>query len=422
MVCARRLGGRALLLLVLTLSAGWLVQPRATLAQDTLRAAVVVNDEVISELELTMRLRLALVSSGLPDNQEARDRLQPQVLRALIDEAIQTQEARRLNITVEDEVVEETFGRIAQNNNITTAQLEQALNSAGILPAYLKDQIRAQLTWQAVVQRRLRPQVQVTDEEVDEAVSRLEATKDQPQRLLAEIFLAVENVAEEETVRQQAYRLVEEMRRGASFQALARQFSQSASAANGGDLGWVEAGQLPAELEQGLAGVPVGQLSSPIETQNGFYIILVRDQRMAPESGMTIDLRQVFFPVQERTQANLERAARQAFDAANRIQGCDTVEAAAVASGAVGSTDLGTVALADLPSNVRGILSSIPIGQPTQPVEVPGGVAVLVVCDRQDSGINRDRVRERLVREKLEVVARRYMRDLRRAATIDIRL
>lgn len=391
-------------------------------AQDTLRAAIVVNDEVISELELVMRMRLAMVSAGLRETPETVERIRPQVIRTLIDEMIQGQEARRLNITIDEAQVEEAFARIAANNNLQPEQLAQALTQSGILPDYLKGQIRAQITWQQVVAIRLRPQVQIPQEEIDEAVARLEATKDQPQRLLAEIFLAIDNVTEEAQVREQAQQMYEDLMRGANFPALAREFSQSASGPNGGDLGWVEPGQLPGELEEAVRTLRPGQLSQPIETVNGIYLILVRDQRTAPENEITVTLKQVFFPFKERTREALERAAMRAVEAAAAIQSCDDVAAVATRMQSPGQVDLGTINLADLPGNVRQAISGLPLNQPSPPVEMQGGVSTLVVCDRQEGGINRARVEERLMREKLEVLARRLMRDLRRSANVEIRV
>jgi len=408
---------------VLALGAGLATLPPAPgLAQDTLRAAIVVNDQVVSELELVMRLRLAIISAGLRETEETRQRIEPQVIRALVDEMIQSQEAKRLDITVDEARVQETFARIAGNNNLQPEQLAQALLQSGILPEYLLGQIRAQLLWQQVVARRLRPQVQITEEEIDEAVARIEATSDQPQRLLAEIFLGIDNVTEEALVREQASQIYDDLQKGANFPALARQFSQSASAPNGGDLGWVEPGQLPAELETAIAGLRPGQLSQPIETVNGIYLILVRDQRTAPESEVTVTLKQVFFPVRERTREALERAAGRAVEAAAAITTCDDVAAVAERMQSPGTVDLGTVSVDDLPANLRQVVANLPVNQASPPVEVPGGVSTVVVCDRQDGGVNRAKVEERLVRDKLEVLARRLMRDLRRAANVEIRI
>lgn len=414
------LHGSALLALVLLAAVPW--PARAPLAQDTLRAAIIVNDEVISELELIMRLRLALASAGLRENDESRQRLQPQVMRQLIDELLQLQEARRLGIDIEEERVDEAFGRVASNNGLTVQQLSQALLQSGILPDYLKDQIRAQIRWQTVVARRLRPQVQVTEEEVDEAVQRIAATSDQPQRLLAEIFLSVDSVEQEAEVAELAKRLYDEIKKGANFPAVARQFSQSASAGSGGDLGWVEAGQLPAELEELVKTLKPGDLSEPFETLNGYYLILVRDERQAPENATNVAMKQILFVPTANTKAAFEQAARKAAEAAKKVTSCADVAAVAKEMGAAENTDLGTQNASELPGGLRKIAEEQPIGQPTEPIQVPGGIAVFFVCEREDIGVDRRMVEERLVREKLEVLARRYMRDLRRSANIEVRI
>ena len=399
-----------------------LLPQRAPLAQDTLRAAIIVNDEVISELELIMRLRLALASAGLRESDETRQRLQPQVMRQLIDELLQLQEARRLGIEIEESRVDEAFGRVASNNGLTEQQLGQALMQSGILPDYLKDQIRAQIRWQAVVSRRLRPQVQIAEEEIDEAVQRIAATSDQPQRLLAEIFLAVDSVEQEAEVADLANRLYDEIKKGASFPAVARQFSQSASAGAGGDLGWVEAGQLPAELEELVKTLKPGDLSPPFETLNGYYLILVRDERQAPENAINVEMKQILFVPTANTKAAFEQAARKAKEAGSRVSTCADVAAVAKDMGAAENTDLGTQSASDLPGQMRAIAEAQPIGQASEPIQVPGGIAVFFVCSREDLGIDRKAVEERLIREKLEVLARRYMRDLRRAANIEVRI
>jgi peptidyl-prolyl cis-trans isomerase SurA len=148
----------------------------------------------------------------------------------------------------------------------------------------------------------------------------------------------------------------------------------------------------------------------------------MREQRTAPENEVTVTLKQVFFPVRERTREALERAAGKAVEAAAAITTCEDVAGVAERMKSPGTVDLGTVNLADLPGNLRQVVTTLPINQASPPIEVPGGVSTVVVCDRQDGGVNRAKVEERLIRDKLEVLARRLMRDLRRAANVEIRI
>ncbi len=262
----------------LLLSTAWGVE-KARAQSDLFRPAAVVNDDVISVLDLAMRVQLAIVAAGVEDTQELRRRLTPQVLRGLIDERLQLQEAKRLDISVTDDQVAEALERIAQQNNMTEGQFLTMLRNRGIIPVTLIDQIRAQIAWQNVVYRRIRPNVVISTDEVDEVASRLSARQGAIERRVAEIFVPVESAAKEDEALNNANRLLEELQRGANFAGLARQFSQSGTASLGGDLGWVQDGQLDEELNQVLAQMGPGDISRPIRTISGFHILLLRDMR-----------------------------------------------------------------------------------------------------------------------------------------------
>jgi peptidyl-prolyl cis-trans isomerase SurA len=235
-------------------------------AQDTLRAAAMVNDEVISVLDLVMRTRLAILASGLKNSAEVRDRLREQVLRSLIDERLQVQEADRLDISVEESQLETEIAGLAQRNNMNPDQFLQLLAKNQILPTALRDQIRSEITWQTLVQVRLRPSIEISEEEVDEFIGRFESRSGSVQLRVSEILLSVDSADQEQQIREAANRLTEELRNGASFAELARQFSQSATASVAGDLGWVQEAQLPDELDQALAQMQPGQVRGPIRT------------------------------------------------------------------------------------------------------------------------------------------------------------
>ncbi len=394
----------------------------ALAAQDMLRAAVVVNDEVISGLDLDMRLRLAILATGQPDSEQLRGRLTQQVIRSLIDERLQGQEAARLGITVPDEQVQDAAQNIAQRNNMSYEKFTRVLQNRGIIPNAFLDQVRSQLTWNTLIARRLRPSVQVTEEDVEEIVRRVTANSGLKQRRVSEIFLSVDTALQEDEVRGNAERLVEQLRAGADFPNLARQFSESASAARGGDLGWVREGQLSEELDSALAGMQTGTLSRPIRTLSGFYILVLRDEKTTSAESLTLHLKQLLFALADDASEDRKRSVRaQAEEARGKITGCAVLDDLAAEIGASGSGDLGQININDLPPNIREVVVSQPIGQPTHPVLLPGGFSVLVVCERTQSGIDRDKIMNRLISERIDMLARRYMRDLRQRANVDIR-
>jgi peptidyl-prolyl cis-trans isomerase SurA len=248
-------------------------------ARSTEGIAAVVNDDIISMSDLTARLQLALVSSGLPNTQETRQRLTPQVLRSLVDERLQLQEATRANVSVTDKEINEAFGKVAEQNRMERDQLEKMLASQGVPRSTLESQIRSTIAWGKLVQRRLRPSIEIGQEEIDQVIQRIQANAGKPEYLAAEIFLAVDAPEREDDVRRLADRLYEQIGQGASFPAVARQFSQSAGAAAGGDLGWVQQGQLPEELDGALRQLRPGQATRPIRSITGYHILMLRDER-----------------------------------------------------------------------------------------------------------------------------------------------
>ena len=250
----------------------------------TMEIAAVVNDEVISRLDIDQRLALISLSANIALSPENRPKIIPQILRNLIDERIQLQEAKRLNIVASEGEITAAVARLAAQNNIPPDQFESYITEKGGSFDSLLEQIKATLAWTKVVRQKFATSAIVTDDEINQQAERIQSNLMAPQYLLAEIGLAVENPADEEEVKQLADRLVQEILGGAGFAPLARQFSQTASAPSGGDLGWIKRGQLPPALDQKLSLMMPNQVTKPIRTNDGYVILFLRDLR-TPEAG-----------------------------------------------------------------------------------------------------------------------------------------
>lgn len=243
------------------------------------RIAAVVNDDVITSQDLIDRLDLALATSGLPGDEQTRQRLAPQVLRGFIDEKLQLQEARRLGLDVTESEVDQGLDTIAARNNTNRTTLLRYLESRNINPRTLRDQLRAQIAWLKVLGREVRPRIVVSQDQVEFALRRAAGNPSEGEVLLSEILLPVYDRAQEASVVAQAQELVATLRGGADFGALARQVSVAASAENGGDLGWVRTDALVPELRSRLAALQAGQVSDPVAGPNGVQIFHLRDRR-----------------------------------------------------------------------------------------------------------------------------------------------
>jgi peptidyl-prolyl cis-trans isomerase SurA len=254
-------------------------------AQDTLRIVALVNDDVITAIDLAVRTQMIIASSGVPDTPEARQRLRPQVLRALIDDRLRQQAADKEGVSVPQDRIDERMSQLAQNNNMSLDQFREALKHNQIDPNWLEDQIRTEIAWGLLVNRKFRSNIVITDADVDVAERRLREDAGKTEYRLAEIFLSVDDPNDTETVRESAQRLIEQLKKGVDFREIARQFSQSSTASNGGLLGWVAPGDLPPEIASAAQGLQPDTVSDPIRSEGGFHILKLLDQRQVAENG-----------------------------------------------------------------------------------------------------------------------------------------
>lgn len=389
------------------------------------RIAAVVNDNIISTVDLEDRVRLALLSAGLPENSENIHRLVPQVLRGLVDEQLELQEAKRVDVTVSNEEIDAAMDRIAKDNNMTGG-MKAFIISRGASVDALIAQLRGALSWNKVIQRELRPRIDVGDDEVDAAIERIRANAGKEEFLVNEIFLAVDNPKDEDQVRQFADSLVQQLKDGANFGAVARQFSQGTGAASGGDIGWIQEGQLPKELDHALAGLKSGEIAGPIRSTSGYHILGLRDKRtIAMGNGggsLTLNLQQAFKPYDS---VSKDAVMQEALRIHTAISSCANLQGQMTDQFPSWKLhDMGQADLAKVPSWISDKVRDLSAGKASDAVATDRGAVIFFVCDRHvpDNGIDRNAVVATIGTEKLELQARRLLRDLRQSAYIDVRL
>ena len=160
-------------------------------------------------------------------------------MRNLIDESIQIQEAKTQDLEVKDEEVEQSYARVAQQNfGQNTKALDAYLAKIGSSSNSLKRQIRGEMAWQHLLRRNVNPFVNVSDEEAKEVYGRMQAAKGTQEYHIAEIFLT-STPDSQAAVLENGNKIVEQLKAGASFPALARTYSDASTKVVGGDLGWV---------------------------------------------------------------------------------------------------------------------------------------------------------------------------------------
>ena len=396
--------------------------------QNVRKATAIVNGDVITGTDVDQRLALVLLANGGRVSDEEKERLRVQVLRNLIDESLQIQEAKSNEITIDRAEINQSFARVATNFRQSIDAFGKYLRDNRSSERTMKRQIEGELAWSRLLRRRVEPFINVSDEEVKQIVDRLTASKGTSEYRVSEIYLSAtpENSAE---IFANGRRIIDQIRQGGSFQAYARQFSEASTAAFGGDLGWVRAAQLPEQLAQAAQEITVGQIAGPIEIPGGFSILYLTDTRqvlVANPRDAVLNLRQltITFDAKE-TDAQVRTRAEAFGKAAQDMQGCGGADALAKQFNAE-VVDNDQIRVRDLPGGLQDILLNLQVGQVTPPFGSRSeGVRVLALCGRDDpqatDGPSPDAIENQIKDERVNRRAQIYLRDLRRDAIIDYR-
>jgi peptidyl-prolyl cis-trans isomerase SurA len=410
--------------------------------------AAIVNDSIVTISDI--RDRTDLYISGAHGNvtPDQRKKMEQQVLSKLIDESLELQEAKKLGITVDDRALASGFEDISRQNGIAPDEFRKRLKAAGVNVDSLKDQIRAEIAWAQVIRRKLRPQINVSESEIDMTMDQLAHGSSKAQYHVAEIFLNVPDPAREQDVRAEAEKMVGQLTSGASFSTIAREFSQSPGAASGGDLGWVQAGQLEPDLDKALGKMQPGQVSPPVRSSRGYHILFLRDihqsaspttEKSTADGGPMVTLKQIIIPVSAKDPTAVINAKRARGEALKgELKSCDDMNKKMKDFPAQGTGDLGKGPQNSLPAQLRAIIEKLPENTLSAPVHNPAGWAMIMVCKREEptataaalpkfSGDksdenSREDVANKIGAQRLDKMAERYLRDLRATAFIDKRI
>ncbi|ESQ92486.1 peptidyl-prolyl cis-trans isomerase [Asticcacaulis sp. AC460] len=381
-----------------------------------------VNDDMITSYDLKQRMLLLIVTSGVQVTQENYGAFQQQAINGLVDERLQMQELEHWKVKVGDDDINEELERMASQSGLTGEQLLAELKKVGIEPATLKAQIRAEAGWSRLVGGRYQSNAKVGTAQVDATMDRIVADGQKQQYLVAEIFLDPAQAGGMENAQKGAQQLYNQLQaRAAPFQAVARQFSNAPSAAQGGDAGWLVADSVDPAIEAALAAAQPGEMTPPITTKDGVYIYLVR-QKTSGDGDMVMHLKQAAIPLAPNASASEVASAQSALVSfRSKVSSCDALDEAK-APGNIRVVDLGEAQLSTLLPDYAAALKPLKGNSVSQPLRNSQFMNVVYVCDRRLAGENamtREQVESQLVNTRLSMLGKRYLRELRGSATIE---
>lgn len=393
------------------------------------RIAAVVNDEIISLLDLEQRTRLALLLSKLPDTIESRKRVVPQVLRKMIDETLQSQEAKRVGISVTPVEVQNGIAAVERQSKMPPGAFIAMIEKYGVDSQAIRAQVQSDIGWYKLTRRMIQPNIKVGEEEIADRLQVLADRQGKPEFRALEIFLSVDNPSQDAEVQRLAERLLDQLKQGTPFSSLANQFSRSPTAANGGDMGWIAEDSVDPEIVRTLNELEPGRASTPVRTAAGWTILALVERRIAGASAdpeqAKLTLSHVVLPVPKNGPPKAELLGR-ARQMTAGLKSCAELEALGRSVGASAAGPFGVARIGELEPALRQVLEGLPDNRASFPVEIAEGLEILMVCSRElDMKVqlpSRDAVRRLIESERMDMLSRRYLRDLRRSAFVDIRM
>ena len=231
-----------------------------------LKIVALVNGEIISSEDFQSRINSFMMTTRIPFNTQTKNMITQRVLDNAIDEKLKLQEASKNGINITDKEVNERMRQFEQNNGVPSGQLKTVLREAGVNETTMQEQLKSDLAWIRLVRKKYYTEGIPTQKEIEQAMAEAQSDLNTPKYMVSEIFIK-KNKAKD------IQQLVENLRNDNRFELYAMQFSDSPSAANGGNLGWVNTGKLASVLETKLKSMKAGEISNPIMLGDGYYIL-----------------------------------------------------------------------------------------------------------------------------------------------------
>lgn len=373
----------------------------------------VVNDDIVSDRDFDRRADfIRLTNQADPSRKDIRDR----ILKQLIDEKLKQQAARAAGVAVSDDEVDNAVRVTLRQNGLDYDAVVKLLRKNDLPLSVIEDQIKSDLLFLRAVKKTEGHRAEVTERDVDAKIGEIKEQSNQKHYLVSEILLPVDSPDRDGETYGLAMSLIMRLRDGEAFEDIAKRYSARAEPV------WVGEKTLsPAEKEE-LSVMREGQLSQPVKTAEGYKLIVlhaVRDPESPDERQKLVRLTQMFLP----DGLPAEKRAAALRDANMTRGSCDQFARVAQELKTTPRVDLGKMPENALPAPIRAVVARAGLLEPTAPLPIEGGDLVFMVCSRETASAlpAKDEIRARIESDRIETLAQRRLRELRRAAVTEIR-
>ena len=381
-----------------------------------------VNNEIITNIDLENRLKMAMYASNLPNDKEIKERLRPRVLDSLIDESLKLQDANRLGVFITTQEVMEHINRLEKRNNMEMNSLLNIYKNEEIPEITILNQIRSQLLWEKILYGIVIKNITVSEKNIIETYNMLLKKSGEVEYNLSEIFISINNLEAEQRINSIYSRINTQ-----NFLPLAEQFSDGVVLSGNFENNWVRESLLEDSIKDGVSKLNVGQISLPIKTSAGYHIILLNDKRQTKkikENQTIYDLSQILFKIDAQKKKDSEEYYKGFLSSLRDIVvGCNDLKKLIdeIPEGYGGK--LGKIDSKSIEKSFLKVLENLPVGILSDAVITDDGVHGLMLCSPVVNNTYeefKNSIEGRLRNKKIDSAAQSLLSRIKRKALIEL--
>lgn len=411
----RAILGVTLLMLLLTAGPGFSAD---------VRIAAIVGDDVITTTDVNERRDLVMATAGIPVTPENQQKITPRIVQGLIDESLQLQEAKNQSLTVSDQELSKAIDSLSKRGD-KQENVRDFIKRNQLSEASFENQLRAQLAWNKVVQRKLRRNVSIAQDEVVRAQKSAMTAPGETELRLQAIEVKIDSKNDARAVSKLIEDIALQVKAGSEFSSIASRYIKQPNLRYNPPL-WVAEKTLPPPLQQALRALAPGEVTPPLRGEAAAQLIQLMERKTSLKQADNTEyaLKQIAIAVPKKRDKPAMATLQQAATTLRADPGsCDNSTIPAVAL----PTDVQFLRthLGEMTLQQRSVVSHLEVGEVSEPLLGPDALRLVVLCEKIEPAAGNlpdaEAIRQQLFAEKLELEAQKHLRNLRRDAFIDIK-
>lgn len=399
------------------------------------RIVAVVDQTVITEQELENRIRTVSAQfkkqgTELPEESVLRK----QILERLISDTLQLQYAAQTGLKVDDNQLNKTIERIAEQNQMTITEFGEALAKDGVSMSRFRSDIRNEITIARLREREVDSRVNVTESEIDNFLTtQASRNENQDEFEISHILIRTPEEGATEDIQKAKAKVddaLKALQDGTPFAKVSASFSDAPNALEGGNLGWKNGTQMPTLFLDTLKNMQVGDVSAPLRSPNGFHILKLTNKR-GGSSPLVIEQTHARHILIKLSEIMSEKDGKQKIDSIKeRLDNGEKFEVLARQFSEDGTAssggDLGWVNPGDTVPQFEKAMNELKENQISEPVRSPFGWHVIQVIERRKQDMSKEaarlKARQEIRAKKADEAYQDWVRELRDRAYVELRL